>query len=173
MARLDLLGGMQGLGTTDSFFFFFCDLPICENAQFRISEELDDWLQIALKLIPEKKIFTSMLLGMGQDCSTLNDEIEKLASLLRPLLDDIHSMMVRAASQVLNLIQFVSLHVTNIWDCGAAFRRPSSDWIGSSRRDPWQAQGSKSICCRSVNIVLICICQCCKSSTSVLQLLLS
>jgi DNA polymerase III delta subunit len=49
--------------------------------------------KIALKLIPERKIFTGLLLGMGQDCSALKDEIEKLALLLRPLLDDIHSMM--------------------------------------------------------------------------------
>ncbi|CAN6248704.1 unnamed protein product [Urochloa humidicola] len=51
--------------------------------------------KIALKLIPEKKIFTSLLLGMGQDCSALKDEIEKLALLLRPLLEDIHSMMAK------------------------------------------------------------------------------
>ncbi|CAL5031995.1 unnamed protein product [Urochloa decumbens] len=51
--------------------------------------------KIALKLIPEKKIFTSLLLGMGQDCSALKDEIEKLALLLQPLLEDIHSMMAK------------------------------------------------------------------------------
>ncbi|CAN6235068.1 unnamed protein product, partial [Urochloa humidicola] len=51
--------------------------------------------KIALKLIPENKIFTSLLLGMGQDCCSLKDEIEKLALLLRPLLDDIHSMMAK------------------------------------------------------------------------------
>ncbi|CAN6241690.1 unnamed protein product [Urochloa humidicola] len=51
--------------------------------------------KIALKLIPEKKIFTSLLLGMGQDCSVLKDEIEKLALVLRPLLEDIHSMMAK------------------------------------------------------------------------------
>ncbi|CAD6260820.1 unnamed protein product [Miscanthus lutarioriparius] len=51
--------------------------------------------KIALKLIPERKVFTSLLLGMGQDCSALKDEIERLALLLRPLLDDIHSMMAR------------------------------------------------------------------------------
>nr|CAB3484571.1 unnamed protein product [Digitaria exilis] len=50
--------------------------------------------KIALKLIPERKIFISFLLGPGQDdCSILKDEIEKLVLLLRPLLDDIHSMM--------------------------------------------------------------------------------
>jgi len=51
--------------------------------------------KIALQLIPERKVFTSLLLGMGQDCSALKDEIEKLALLLRPLLDDIHSMMAK------------------------------------------------------------------------------
>nr|CAB3487105.1 unnamed protein product [Digitaria exilis] len=50
--------------------------------------------KIALKLVPERKIFISFLLGPGQDdCSTLKDEIKKLVLLLRPLLDDIHSMM--------------------------------------------------------------------------------
>ncbi|RLM73894.1 glycolipid transfer protein 3 isoform X1 [Panicum miliaceum] len=61
--------------------------------------------KIALKLIPERKIFTSLLVGMGQDCSTLKDEIEKLALLLRPLLDDIHSMMVGAASDSISRLQ--------------------------------------------------------------------
>jgi len=51
--------------------------------------------KIALKLIPERKVFTSLLLGMGQDCSDLKDEIRRLALLLRPLLDDIHSMMAK------------------------------------------------------------------------------
>lgn len=51
--------------------------------------------KIALKLIPERKVFISLLLGMGQDCSDLNDEIRRLALLLRPLLDDIHSMMAK------------------------------------------------------------------------------
>jgi hypothetical protein len=53
-------------------------------------------LQIAWKLIPERKVFTGMLLGTGQDCSALEDEIGRLALLLRPFLDDIHSMMVSA-----------------------------------------------------------------------------
>ncbi|XP_062225698.1 glycolipid transfer protein 3-like [Phragmites australis] len=51
--------------------------------------------KIAMKLIPERKIFTSMLVGMGQDGTGLKDEIEKLALLLQPLLDDIHSMMAK------------------------------------------------------------------------------
>lgn len=53
-------------------------------------------MQIAWKLIPERKVFTGMLLGTGQDCSALEDEIGRLALLLRPFLDDIHSMMVSA-----------------------------------------------------------------------------
>ncbi|CAD6263629.1 unnamed protein product [Miscanthus lutarioriparius] len=51
--------------------------------------------KIALKLIPERKVFTSLLLGMGQDRCALKDEIRRLALLLRPLLDDIHSMMAK------------------------------------------------------------------------------
>ncbi|OEL35633.1 Glycolipid transfer protein 3 [Dichanthelium oligosanthes] len=51
--------------------------------------------EIALKLMPERRIFTSFLLGMGQDCSALKDDIERLVLLLRPLLDDIHSMMAK------------------------------------------------------------------------------
>lgn len=51
--------------------------------------------KIAWKLIPERKVFTGMLLGMGQDCSALGDEIGRLATLLRPFLDDIHSMMAK------------------------------------------------------------------------------
>ncbi|KAJ1271095.1 hypothetical protein BS78_06G102900 [Paspalum vaginatum] len=52
--------------------------------------------KIAMKLIPERKIFTGMLVvGMDHDCSALKEEIEKLASLLQPLLDDIHAMMAK------------------------------------------------------------------------------
>lgn len=51
--------------------------------------------KIAWKLIPERKVFTGMLLGMGQDCSALGDDIGRLALLLRPFLDDIHSMMAK------------------------------------------------------------------------------
>ncbi|XP_072970103.1 glycolipid transfer protein 3-like [Typha angustifolia] len=49
--------------------------------------------KIALKLIPERKIFTSFLMGKGQDYSMLKDEIHKLVPLLRPLLDEIHCLM--------------------------------------------------------------------------------
>ncbi|TVU00304.1 hypothetical protein EJB05_54292, partial [Eragrostis curvula] len=51
--------------------------------------------KIATKLIPETKVFISMLVGMDQDCAVPKDEIEKLALLLQPLLDDVHSMMAK------------------------------------------------------------------------------
>ncbi|WVZ85740.1 hypothetical protein U9M48_032629 [Paspalum notatum var. saurae] len=52
--------------------------------------------KIAMKLIPERKIFIGMLVaGMDHDSSALKEEIEKLASLLQPLLDDIHAMMAK------------------------------------------------------------------------------
>ena len=78
-------------------------------------------MQIALKLIPERKVFTNLLLGMGQDCSALKDEIERLALQLLPLLDDIHSMMVSTTAPpdfislylALNLI-LGSLHSTTV-----------------------------------------------------------
>ncbi|GJN27571.1 hypothetical protein PR202_gb15601 [Eleusine coracana subsp. coracana] len=51
--------------------------------------------QIAKKLIPETEAFTGFLTGTDQDSAVLKDEIEKLALLLEPLLDDIHSMMAK------------------------------------------------------------------------------
>ncbi|KAK3144714.1 hypothetical protein QOZ80_4AG0316830 [Eleusine coracana subsp. coracana] len=51
--------------------------------------------KIAKKLIPETDTFTGFLIGMDQDSAVLKDEIEKLALLLQPLLDDIHSMMAK------------------------------------------------------------------------------
>ncbi|TVU14429.1 hypothetical protein EJB05_37897, partial [Eragrostis curvula] len=42
-----------------------------------------------------RQVFTSMLVGMDQDCVVPKDEMEKLAPLLQPLLDDIHSMMAK------------------------------------------------------------------------------
>jgi len=65
-------------------------------------------LQIALKLIPERKVFTSLLLGMGQDRCALKDEIRRLALLLRPLLDDIHSMMVSTTTAASDFISLLS-----------------------------------------------------------------
>jgi hypothetical protein len=47
-----------------------------------------------MKLIPETKTFIGFLVGMDQDPAALKDEIEKLALMLQPLLDDIHAMMV-------------------------------------------------------------------------------
>lgn len=51
--------------------------------------------KIAIKLIPERKVFTGMLAGMNQDGCALKEEMERLASLLQPLLDDIHAMMAK------------------------------------------------------------------------------
>ncbi|KAL6885864.1 hypothetical protein ACP4OV_010125 [Aristida adscensionis] len=51
--------------------------------------------KIAMKLLPERKMFTCLLISVDQSCDSLREEIEKLAALLRPLLDNIHSMMAK------------------------------------------------------------------------------
>ncbi|CAL9768539.1 unnamed protein product [Musa acuminata subsp. burmannicoides] len=47
--------------------------------------------KVALKLIPEKKLFISLLMGKGQDQNMLKPDIQNLVSLVQPLLTDIHA----------------------------------------------------------------------------------
>ncbi|KAI0528543.1 hypothetical protein KFK09_001085 [Dendrobium nobile] len=52
--------------------------------------------KVALKLIPEKEIFSNFLMGDDddeQDCNSLKDDIQMLVSLLRPLLDEINALL--------------------------------------------------------------------------------
>lgn len=58
--------------------------------------------KIATKLIPERKIFVSLLVGKGQDCNVLKDDIQKLVQLLQPFLDDIHATMAKFRLDRLN-----------------------------------------------------------------------
>jgi hypothetical protein len=50
--------------------------------------------QIAMKLIPERKIFISWIVGKDPSHSVMKDEIERLVPLLQPFLLDIHDMLV-------------------------------------------------------------------------------
>ncbi|PKU82000.1 glycolipid transfer protein 3 [Dendrobium catenatum] len=50
--------------------------------------------KVALKLIPEKEVFSSFLMSDDeQDCNSLKDDIQMLVSLLRPLLDEINALL--------------------------------------------------------------------------------
>ncbi|KAL8167252.1 hypothetical protein V2J09_008751 [Rumex salicifolius] len=51
--------------------------------------------KVALKLLPDNKVFIDVLIGKGENSSTLKEEIQSLIALLVPLLDDIHFVMVR------------------------------------------------------------------------------
>uniref|UniRef100_A0ACD5UPW3 Uncharacterized protein n=1 Tax=Avena sativa TaxID=4498 RepID=A0ACD5UPW3_AVESA len=51
--------------------------------------------KIAMKLIPEKKIFVGWLVGKDPSRSVLKDEIERLVPLLQPFLVDIHDMLAK------------------------------------------------------------------------------
>jgi hypothetical protein len=51
--------------------------------------------KIAMKLIPERKIFVGWLVGKDPSRSVLKDEIERLLPLLQPFLDDIHDMLAK------------------------------------------------------------------------------
>ncbi|KAG8082080.1 hypothetical protein GUJ93_ZPchr0014g47141 [Zizania palustris] len=51
--------------------------------------------KIAMKLIPDRKMFVSLLVGKCQDCAALKEEVAKLTKLLLPFLDDIHAMMAK------------------------------------------------------------------------------
>jgi hypothetical protein len=47
-----------------------------------------------MKLIPERKIFVSWIVGKDPSHSVMKDEIERLVPLLQPFLLDIHDMLV-------------------------------------------------------------------------------
>jgi len=51
--------------------------------------------KIAMKLIPERKVFVRWLVGKDPDHSVLKDEIERLVPLLQPFLIDIHDMLAK------------------------------------------------------------------------------
>ncbi|KAG8064580.1 hypothetical protein GUJ93_ZPchr0004g39171 [Zizania palustris] len=54
--------------------------------------------KIAMKLMPDRKMFVSLLIGKCQDCAALKEDIGKLAKLLQPFLDNTHDMMVGSST---------------------------------------------------------------------------
>ncbi|KAK1301124.1 hypothetical protein QJS10_CPB13g00975 [Acorus calamus] len=50
---------------------------------------------VALKLIPEREEFISLLMTKGQDYNMLKKDIQCLVSLLLPFLNDVHSILWR------------------------------------------------------------------------------
>ncbi|XP_078152769.1 glycolipid transfer protein 3-like [Carex rostrata] len=51
--------------------------------------------KVALKLIPERENFISLLLGKCQDFDDLKDDIRSMISMLQPLLDEMNSILVK------------------------------------------------------------------------------
>ncbi|CAM0904572.1 unnamed protein product [Alopecurus aequalis] len=51
--------------------------------------------KIAMKLIPERKIFVGWLVGKDPNCGVLKVEIKRLVQLLQPFLVDIHDMLAK------------------------------------------------------------------------------
>ncbi|KAG6626060.1 hypothetical protein I3843_15G019600 [Carya illinoinensis] len=49
--------------------------------------------KIALKLVPDNKTFTDLLMGKDGDCETLKEEMQTLISLFLPLLEESHSIL--------------------------------------------------------------------------------
>ncbi|KAF4384190.1 hypothetical protein F8388_001428 [Cannabis sativa] len=50
--------------------------------------------KVAVKLVPEKKVFMSVLLAKEEKYETLKEEIQTLISLFAPFLEEIHSVLV-------------------------------------------------------------------------------
>lgn len=100
--------------------------------------------QIAMKLIPDRKMFINLLVGKCQDCAALKEEIRKLAKLLKPFLDDIHAMMVSSSALHwfwIHLAKIKGFLSVNLYSICSFFRR-SSDWTG------WNQLDGKPINCR-------------------------
>jgi hypothetical protein len=60
-------------------------------------------LQVALKLVPDNKTFTNLLMGKDGNNETLKEETQTLITLLSPFLEEIHSILVRSNSCLLTL----------------------------------------------------------------------
>lgn len=50
--------------------------------------------QVALKLVPDKKAFLTILMSSSEDNDRLEEEMDTFISLLVPFLDKIHSISV-------------------------------------------------------------------------------
>uniref|UniRef100_A0A0E0P9H7 Glycolipid transfer protein domain-containing protein n=1 Tax=Oryza rufipogon TaxID=4529 RepID=A0A0E0P9H7_ORYRU len=77
-----------------------CFAQLVESAYMVTLKPWHGWIssaayKIAMKLIPDRKMFINLLVGKCQDCAALKEEIRKLAKLLKPFLDDIHAMMAK------------------------------------------------------------------------------
>ncbi|EEC77325.1 hypothetical protein OsI_15997 [Oryza sativa Indica Group] len=80
-----------------------CFAQLVESAYMVTLKPWHGWIssaayKIAMKLIPDRKMFINLLVGKCQDCAALKEEIRKLAKLLKPFLDDIHAMMVSSSA---------------------------------------------------------------------------
>ena len=60
-------------------------------------------MQIALKLVPDNKTFTNLLMGKDDNYETLKEDMQTLISLLMPFLEEIHTILVRLSSCLLTL----------------------------------------------------------------------
>ncbi|XP_026663002.1 glycolipid transfer protein 3-like [Phoenix dactylifera] len=49
--------------------------------------------RVALKLVPEREFFISLLMGEGQDYDALKEDIMNLVKMLQPLLDEIYTLL--------------------------------------------------------------------------------
>ncbi|MQM03054.1 hypothetical protein Taro_035832 [Colocasia esculenta] len=49
--------------------------------------------KVAIKLVPDRETFVNLVLGHGQDRTTLKGDIQSLVSLLQPVLNEIHTVL--------------------------------------------------------------------------------
>lgn len=61
-------------------------------------------LQVALKLVPDNKTFTNLLMGKDGSNETLKEETQTLITLLSSFLEEIHSILVRSKFMLANTI---------------------------------------------------------------------
>ena len=57
--------------------------------------QINNVLQVALKLVPDSKTLTNLLMPKDETYDTLKEDVQTLTSLLVPLLEEIHSVLVR------------------------------------------------------------------------------
>lgn len=79
-------------------------------------------VQVALKLVPENKTFIRFLLAEDEECSLLKEEIQSLVSLLSPILNEMHAILV--SYKLFSVLEKYSWHSVETFNFGKAVITP-------------------------------------------------
>ena len=71
-------------------------------------------MQVALKLLPDTNMFINLLMAKGEHFDILREEIQALVSLLLPLVQDLHSILVSSTTFIYILLDHTPSFQNNL-----------------------------------------------------------